>query len=177
MRACLAGLDDDVARDELDVLVAEGAQHGEAGVVGGGERAVAPVGSDEFADVGDGFHVFEETAVWAGHVLAHVLDEAVGRGGDGAAVRVGGVGSSFAGRPVFYAEDDVEELDDGALGVAAAAELYVGLLAGAIVEHDTVGETSITHVLASGEEGSDTVVEDVWIAALVHALEKSAELV
>ena len=163
MRAGLARLDDDVPRDHLDVFVAQGAQHGEAGVVGDAEAAVGPVGRDVGADVGYVADGFEEASVRAGHVGPHVLDEVV--------VRAAGLGGAFgdAGGPVGHAEDDVEELDEGALRVAAAAVLSVGLSAGAIFVDNAVGEAGVGHVFAAGEEGPDAVVEDVRVAILVHA--------
>ena len=171
MGAGLAGLDDDVAGDHLDVFVAQGAQHGEAGVVGDAEGAVGAVGRDVGADVGHAADGFEEAAVGARHVGAHVLDEVV--------VRRVGLGGGFgdAGGAVGHAKDDVEELDERALRVTAAAVLSVELGAGAVFVDDAVGEAGIGHVFAAGEEGSDAVVEDVGVAVFVHAGQEGAEFV
>ena len=91
---------------------------------------------DEGADVGDGAHVLEEAGVGAGHVCAHVVDE-VCRGSllDGCDWCVGGFA---AGGTVLDSEDQVEELDDGGLGVAAAAVLPVSVVFAAGVEDDAV---------------------------------------
>ena len=75
------------------------------------------------------------------------------------------------------AEDDVEELDEGTLRVGAAAVLAVFFCAGAVFVDDAVWEACVGHVLRSGEKGADAVVEDVWVAVLVHPIEECAELV
>lgn len=167
------------------MLVAEGAEHGEAGVEGGGEGAVGGPGLDEVADVGHGGDVLEEAGVRAGHVAAHVEDEVVRRcwwcGGFGSgSKRVFGFvrGALRTGGAVLDAEDEIEELDDGALCVATAGVLDIFLgLSSAIVEDNAVGKASISHVLATREEGANAVIEDVWIAVVVHPLEEGAQLV
>jgi hypothetical protein len=78
---------------------------------------------------------------------------------------------------MLNAEDDVKELDNGALCVASTAELDVGLLTRAIVENNTIGKSRIFHVLAAGEERSNSMVEHMRVTALVHAFEKRAYLV
>lgn len=105
----------------------------------------------------------------AGHVVAHVLDEAMRRSDWGWAPWLC---SLLASGSVLDAEDYIEELDDGALRVTATTKLHIGLLASAIVEHDSVWKPSISHILASCEERSDSVIEYVRIATFVHALEE-----
>lgn len=181
MRARLAGLDDDVPRDHLDVLVAHAAQDGEAGVVCGAERGVHAVLQDVVADVGDAGDVFEEAPMWARHIRAHLQDEVVSfsRGGRAAVAIVrwwlGELGLlavlPLTGGPVLDVQDYVEELDQGALGVGAAAVVVPGLRAGSVVVDDAIGQTGVAHVPAAGEKRADAVVEDVRVAVLVHALE------
>ena len=63
------------------MAIAEGAEHGEAGIERCCERDVVRIGFDEGADVGGGSDADEEAAVRAGHVEAHFVDEVVGGGG------------------------------------------------------------------------------------------------
>ena len=72
------------------------------------------------------------------------------------------------------AEDDVEELDEGGLGVTAAAVLAVLFVAGAVFEDDAIGKAGVGHVFGAGEERTDAVVEDMGVAIFVHALEEGA---
>jgi hypothetical protein len=113
--------------------------------------------------------MFEEPAMGAGHVVAHVLDEAMRRSDWGWAPWLC---SLLASGSVLDAEDYIEELDDGALRVTATAELHIRLLASAIVEHDSVWKSGISHILASREEWPDSVIEYVRIATLIHALKE-----
>ena len=99
----------------------------------------------------------------AWHVGAHFVEE-VGRGGRSALWAV------------VDAEDQVAELDEGGLGGGAAGVLDVGVGRPAGVEDDAAREAGVGHVLAAGEEGADAVVEDVRVAAVVHAIEEGAEL-
>ena len=180
VRSRLARLDDDVAGHHLDVLVAQRAEHRQAGVVGDAEGAVGAVRFDVLADVGDVGDVLQETAMRAGHVGAHVLDEVVARRGSAAFRLAFGtvVALSLLARgTMFDAEDDVEELDEGALRVAASAVLFVFLLAASVLVYHAVRQSGIGHILASGKEWSDAVVEDVGVAILVHSCEERADLV
>ena len=78
------------------------------------------------------------------HVGAHVLDEVVA----GSLLCCGwSLGCGDAGGTVSNAEDDVKELDERALGVAAAAVLAVGFCAAAVFVDDAVGESGVGHVL------------------------------
>ena len=56
------------------------------------------------------------------HVGAHVVDEAISGLGISRALTVF---ATCTGWSVFHSEDDVEELDEGALGVAASSVLPV----------------------------------------------------
>lgn len=78
---------------------------------------------------------------------------------------------------MFDAKGEVEELDDGGLRVAAAAVLYVLVVWTTCVEDDAVGKTCFAHVFAACQEGSDAVVEDVWVAILVHAHQHGGKFV
>ncbi|KUI56631.1 hypothetical protein VP1G_10829 [Cytospora mali] len=175
---------DDVSRDDGDVLVAQCAQHGKAGIVRDAQLLVPRAGGfDELADVGRGGDVVEEPGVRAWHVLPHLLDEVVSRRRGSPAVALGlGRGRGrirlFACGPVLDAQDDVEELDDGALGVATAAVLAV-LPAAGIVDFvkDAVGQARLGHVLAPCQERPDAVVEDGRVAVLVHALQQRAQVI
>ena len=170
VRAGFARLDDDVPGDHLDVFVAQGAEHGQAGVEGDAQRAVPTVGFDVFADVGDVGDVFEEAPVRAGHVGAHVVDEVLAgwRRGSFDFAFGAAVGVLLACRAMLDAENDVEELDEGALCVAAAAVLTIGFVTAAVFVDDAVWKTSFGHVFATSQERSDAVVEDVRVAILVH---------
>jgi hypothetical protein len=78
--------------------------------------------------------------------------------------------SLLTSRSMLNTKDDIEELDDRTLCIAPAAELHIGLLASAVIEHNAVRKPSVSHILATSEERSDAVIKDVWIATLVHAL-------
>lgn len=83
--------------------------------------------------------------MWTRHVGAHVVDEAISGLGVSRALTVF---ATRTGWSVFHSEDNVEELDEGALGVAASAILSVlGIVA--IVVQQPVWQSSITHVFTS----------------------------
>ena len=189
-------LDDDVAAYHLHVLVAQGAEHGEGGVVGDCEGDVGAVGLHEGTDVYDGGEVGEEASVRAGHVVAHLVDEVVGGGwcvfvGRRVAVEGGwrsrqmkfavmmgvGMGRLDAGGPMLNPENDVEKLDQGGLRIATATVLDVWIASTASVEDHAVGKAGICHVLAPGKKRPDAMVEDMRVIILVHALENCAKLV
>ena len=141
--------------------VAEGAQHRQAGVVGDSQSPVARRGAvaaafDELPDVGYLAHGVEEARVRSRHVASHVLDEVVLRCGAASTnTSTLGVGRRrcicfLAGGAVLDAENDVEELDEAALGVARPAVLDVLGRSRAVVPHDAVGQAGLGHVLASG---------------------------
>lgn len=120
----------------------------------------------------------------AWHILPHLHEEVVTRRWGPAAAGVG-LGSRriagwglLAGRTVVDTKSDVEELDDGALGVATTAVLAV-LAATRLIElvEDAFRQTSLGHVLAPCKERPDAVVENGRVAALVDALQQSAEVV
>ena len=50
-------------------------------------------------------------------------------------------------------------------------------MAGTGVEENASWQTSVGHVLATGEERTDAVVEDVRVAILVHLSEDTAEII
>lgn len=115
----------------------------------------------------------------AGHVGAHFVDEVMTRWRCltltlRATALLSGL---LAGRSVLNAENDVKELDERALGVAASTQLSVCLSICAVVKQDAVRETCLCHVFATSEERADAVVEDVRIAVLIHLLQDRAELV
>lgn len=170
------GLDDDVARDDLDVLIAQCGEHCQAGVEGDSQSRVVRMFFDESADVGDLPDFAEESGVRSGHVFAHLVDEAGWRGFLG---RVRLVAFFLSGRTMLDVEDQIEELDDAALSIAAARELYVSLLVDwtAVVKDYAVGQACICHVLAASKVRADAVVEDMRIAVVVHLSEKGAQLV
>ena len=64
------------------------------------------------------------------------------------------------------AEDYIEELDERALRVAAAAILFELRRAGADVKHDPSWQSSVAHILASGQKRADLVIEHMRIAVL-----------
>ena len=75
------------------------------------------------------------------------------------------------------AEDDVEELDQGTLAVAAASELTPLATTVAFVVKDAPGQACCGHIFAAGKVGADVVIENPGVALLVHAVEKRSELV
>ena len=109
----------------------------------------------------------------ARHISAHFVDEVVTRWWWLAfAFRATALLSRLlAGGPVLDAENDVEELDERALRVAATTQLSVLLLVCAVVKQDAVWKASLCHVLSSSEEWANAVVEDVWVAILIHLLQ------
>lgn len=122
---------------------------------------------DERADVCYGAYVLEETSVGTRHIRAHVVDEVCRRPlldcCCGCVMRFAASGT------MLDSKDQVEELDDGRLSVAATTVLNVGVVLAVCVEHDAVGEAGFVHVLAAGKERANAVVEDVGVAVLVHA--------
>ena len=103
-----------------------------------------------------------------GHVVAHLGDKIVLRGGS---VLTEGCAALLASGAVLDPEDDIEELNEGALGIAPAAVLAVRGVAVDVLIHDAPRQAGLGHVLTTGEEGSDSVVEDGGVAVLVDALE------
>lgn len=77
---------------------------------------------------------------------------------------------------VVDTQNDVEELDEGALPVVSARQLSPLTLSVTLVVKDAPWQTCRSHVFASGEERSDAVVEGHGIAPLVHPLEKVADI-
>src|SRR5438105_269903 len=113
----------------------------------------------------------------SGHVTPHLHDEVVlGRWRTPGTLGLGGV-ALFTCRTVSDAENNVKELDEAALRVAAAGILPIRLGSRAILVDDAVRQSSLGHILASGKKGADAVVEDGGIATLVHALQKSSEVI
>ena len=118
--------------------------------------------------------------MWARHVRTHVHDEVLSRGKRltlGLGLRAIRLLRGFARGSVFNAEDNIEKLNQGRLGIGATAILAVCFGAAAVLIDDSVGETGFCHVLAPGKEGPDAVVEDVRVAALIHSDEKCSQLV
>ena len=83
----------------------------------------------------------------------------------------------LAGRSVLDAQHNVKELEERALGVAAAAVLPERVVRAPRVVAHTVRQPRVGHVLATGQEWSNAMVKGVRIAILVHALQQGAELV
>lgn len=77
---------------------------------------------------------------------------------------------------VVHSEKDIEALDQRALSIAASAVLVPFSLPFAdIVEH-AIWQTGCSHVLASGEERTQDVEEDVRVIFLVHPCEHGGEV-
>lgn len=120
------------------MLVAEGTEHGEAGIVGDPQRRLPRVRVDKVLDVRDEGDVLEEATVRAGHVAPHLLDKVMSRRGSVFPLRLGTRVRFLAGGTVLDAEDNVEELDEATLGVATAAVLPVLLSTGSVFVEDAV---------------------------------------
>lgn len=82
-----------------------------------------------------------------------------------------------SGGGMLYSEGEIEELDDGTLGIAASAVLAPLSASVTFIVEDAVGQTGYGHVFATGEEGSDLVIEHLGIAVLVHSLEKNGNII
>lgn len=163
----LLGRNDDVPRHDRNVLLAKRGKRRRRRRVGRAERPLLirlRRHHGELADAAHAGHLHEEAPMRAGHVLADLLVEARAR--------------LPAVSRVLDAEDDVKELDQGALPVAAAGELapIAGTVAALVVE-DAPGQAGGGHVAAAREKGPDAVVEDHGVAFLVHALEKLGDAV
>lgn len=118
------------------MLVPQCPQHSEASVERYGEVSVPAMVLHEISDVCHGAHMFQEAAMRAGHISAHFVDEVVARW-RGLTFTLGAtalLSRLLAGRPVLNAKDDVKELDERALGVAATAQLSIFLSICAVVK-------------------------------------------
>ena len=77
---------------------------------------------------------------------------------------------------VDNAQEDVEGLDEGALGIAAPAVLVPLADTVSLVVVNALGETCFGHVLASGQEGTKVVEEGFGATLFIHALEGLVEV-
>lgn len=164
------------------MLIPQTPQHSQAGIECNAQGAVGFVAFDVVADICHVGDVAEEPAMRARHVAAHIVDEIVTWGWSlpfllAIALGSAAVRTTLACGAMLDTKYNIEELDEATLGVARPTELSVRLLACAVIEHNAIGEACIGHVLPTGEERPDAVVEDVRITILVHSLEKGAEFV
>lgn len=118
------------------MLVPQSPQHGKASVERYGEVSVPAMVLHEVSDVCHVAHMLQEAAMRAGHISAHFVDEVVTRWRSLTfTLRATALLSRLlTGRPVLNAEDDVKELDERALGVAATTQLSVFLSICAVVK-------------------------------------------
>ena len=76
---------------------------------------------------------------------------------------------------VVDAEDNVEELNQGALSITSTTVLLPLALTIAFVVEDTSWQTGCSHAFAAGQEWPDFVIEDLGIAVLSHSAEKGTK--
>ena len=65
-------------------------------------------------------------------------------------------------------EHDIKELDQRTLGIASTTVLSPLALSCTFIVENTIWQASYHHVFAAGEKRSDAVVENFWIAFLIH---------
>lgn len=112
---------------------------------------------DIVADVGNALDVVQEASVWSWHVSSHLIVEAI---------------TSL----MIDLQYRIEELEEGALAIASTSILSPRSFAIAFVIEDSVWQAGCLHVHATSQERSDVVVEDLWMASVVHAFEKFADI-
>lgn len=161
------------------MLVPQSPQHCKTSVECYCQISVPAMVLHEISDVCHVAHMLQEAAMRAGHVGAHFVDEVMTRWRCLAfTLRATALLSRLlAGRSVLNAENDVKELDERALGVAATTQLSVFLSICAVIKQDAVWEAGLCHVFATSEKRADAVVEDVRIAILIHLLQDRTEFV
>lgn len=72
---------------------------------------------------------------------------------------------------------DVEQLNQGALRITPSAMLMPLPLTISPIIEDTVGQAGRGHVLGSGQQRADLMVEHCWPAPLIHPFQQDAQLV
>ena len=108
---------------------------------------------NELADVGDACDMFEESSMRARHVRAHLVDKVVTsrrRLRLLMILLIAIIALFLACGPMFDAEDEIEELYQGALSIAAAPVLTIGFRTTPIFENHAVRQSGFGHVFASG---------------------------
>ncbi len=132
-----ARLHNDVAGDHLDMLVPERPQHGQAGIECDAKGSVRFAALHIVPELGHARYMLEEAPMRPRHVGPHFVNEAVARRCCGAFPLA--LAPFVPRRPMFHPQDDIEELDQGALGIAPTPVLPVRLLAGAVFIDHSVG--------------------------------------
>lgn len=77
---------------------------------------------------------------------------------------------------MLHTQNDIKRLNQRALRITAPRELLPAPVPRAVLVADAPWEPRLLHILAAGQERADLEVEDVWVAALVHAVEQLAEV-
>lgn len=185
------GLHDNVESDHLNMDVAEDLDLVDTLVIDSDQlfdlsRTLACcLLSHKLTDVGDFREMGQEATVGSRHVETHLLDKVGGldscwggsssRRGMNCRAAVGGRrGTSLVGaesrRVMFDSKGNVKGMDQRALSGTTSGQLLVLAIVDSLITN-TIGQSSLGHVLPSGQVGADLPVKDVGIASLKHATE------
>jgi hypothetical protein len=131
------------------MLVTECSQHGQACIISDHKCAIVSATVHVLTNVSHALDVFKEAPMGTRHVFAHFQEKSMGRGLLRVTFGGGFIRRLLARWAMFNSKDNVEELNDGALSIAAASELDIWLLSCAVIKHDSIGQSGICHVLSA----------------------------